>query len=67
MADIMFKHASFRAFTDAYNYLHANDLAERFLLNAKRLADAFYCFELVKFYSQNNLNDKLRGTFFWVA
>jgi len=53
LADIIFKHSSFRAFADAYNYLNMSSLAYRFLLNPKRLADAFFCLELCKFYNDN--------------
>lgn len=53
LSDIIFKHSSFRAFTDSYNYLHCSSLQFRFLLNSKRLADAFYCFELVRFFYEN--------------
>lgn len=50
LADIIFKHTSFRAFTDTYNYLNASKLPFRFLLNAKRLTDSFFCYELCRFH-----------------
>jgi hypothetical protein len=53
LADIVFKHCSFRAFSDTYNFMNTSLLPFRYLLNAKRLADAFFCFELCKFYSEN--------------
>jgi len=53
LADIIFKHTSFRAFADTYNYLNISQLPFRFLLNAKRLADAFFCYELCRFYNNH--------------
>lgn len=54
MADIMFKQASFRGFCDSYKYLNAKDVEIRFKLNMKRLIEVFYCFEIIKFFIENN-------------
>ena len=61
MADIMFKHTSFRAFCDSYIFLHANKLEKRCAFNRKRITDAFYCLELVKYYSENDLKEELKS------
>ncbi len=60
----MFKHCSMRAYTEAYNYIHFNFEGpsrdgEQALLNQKRLADVYYCYELVKFVYENKFDDPL--------
>jgi hypothetical protein len=57
LADLLFKHCSFKAFSESYNFLHANIEQNRFSLDPKRLADVFYAYELCKFYHENNLNE----------
>ena len=52
IASILFNHASFRGFAQAYNYLHAKIDFSRIKLNAKRLTDVFYTYELNKYYSE---------------
>jgi len=52
IASILFNHASFRGFAQAYNYRHANIDFTRTKLNAKRLTDVFYTYELNKYYSE---------------
>jgi hypothetical protein len=61
LADFMYKHCGFRAFTDAYNSLYAVNCDNRFKLNRLRLADIFYCYELVKFYKEHNIAEPLIG------
>ena len=62
-SDIIYKHSSFKAFTEAYNYLHATNFGQRFLLNAKRLADAFFVMELIKFYDEHSISKHLESKF----
>lgn len=50
----MFKQSSFRGFSDAYNYMYAKNLDRRFRLNYKRLIEVFFCYEILKFFSENN-------------
>ena len=50
----MFKQSSFRSFCDAYNYMFAKDIDRRFRLNNKRLLEVFYCYEILKFFKENN-------------
>jgi hypothetical protein len=64
MADIMFKQSSFRNFAAAYTFRRRKDFPERQTLNAKRLADIFYCYEILKFYYENNLKDRIKSIFF---
>jgi hypothetical protein len=52
IAAILFNHASFRGFTQAYNYRYANTDFSRVKLNAKRLTDVFYAYELNRYYSE---------------
>jgi hypothetical protein len=59
MADLLFKHTSFRGFADAYNFLYANDYNKRQLLNRIRLTDAFYASEIVKFYHEHHMDKVL--------
>ena len=62
-ADILFKQTSFFGFTNAYNYLNASKDHSRFFLNAKRLADVFYCFQLHKYYTEFMPNEALKSIF----
>ena len=50
MADTLFKQSSFRSFAETYNFLYSIKVTDRFRLNAKRLADAFYCYHISKYY-----------------
>ena len=47
LADIIFKHSSFSAFSDAYNYIYHSRLSSRYLMNPKILANLFYTYELI--------------------
>jgi hypothetical protein len=60
LSDILFKHCSFRAFADSYNFLYGNQLFERAKLNQKRLTEIFYCYESCKFHADyaTQLNNK---------
>jgi hypothetical protein len=55
LADLVFKQASYKGFADAYNYMNGDPSNSRFKLCPKRLAQIFYCFELCKFYHENDL------------
>lgn len=62
MSDIMFKQTSFAGFCDAYNFLYANNLNDiRHKLQPHRLADVFYCYELIKFYNENGIDHNIEG------
>lgn len=52
MADVLFKQTSFTAFTNAYNYLYSPRHEITIQLNAKRLADVFFCFNLQQYYNE---------------
>ncbi len=55
IADLLFKHCSFKSFTESYNFLHAIGTNYRYNLVDKRFTDLFYTYELVKFYSEHSL------------
>jgi hypothetical protein len=70
LGDIIFKHCSMRAYSEAYNYIHfnfdqPNADGQHALLNQKRLADVFYCYELVKFVTESKNDDYLISNFFF--
>ncbi len=50
MTDIIFKHSSIKAFTSAYNHLYAPKRQERYFLYSKRITEAFYAYNLTKYY-----------------
>ncbi len=52
MSDIMFKQSSFRAFADSYNNLFYRDTI---CLEPKRLTEAFYAYNLLKFRKEAGL------------
>jgi hypothetical protein len=49
MADLIFKHSSFYAFSNCYNYLHSHNSHSRNFLTDKRLSDVYYAFEMSKY------------------
>ena len=51
-ADLFFKTSSFRSFCASYNYLNMPNTKERRELEPKRLADIFYTFELLKYFTE---------------
>jgi hypothetical protein len=57
MADIFFKHSSFKAYANSYNFQFIDLNFARFKMDHRRLIDFFYTFQLVKylreFYSEN--------------
>ena len=57
MADIFFKHSSFKAYANSYNFQFIDLAFERFKMDYRRLIDFFYAYQLVKylreFYSEN--------------
>jgi hypothetical protein len=63
LSDILFKHSSFRSFSDSYNYQHSLAVKERFLMSPIRLADIFYSYELNKFWSENDIKEPLESKY----
>ncbi len=59
LADLIFKQCSFKAFSEAYNFHHSSVLFERALMNAKRLSEAFFAFEIVKYYNEHQLDEHI--------
>jgi len=53
IADILFLHASFRGFSQSYNYRHSLKQNVRDKLNYKRLADVYYAFHLNIFHDEH--------------
>jgi len=64
LADILFKQSSFKAFADAYNFQNSRASLHRGLMNPKRLSDIFYCFEIIKFYNENNIPGPIKCKFY---
>ncbi len=64
IADLVFKHSSFRAFADAYNYQFATDQNSRFMLERRNITSIFYCFELIKFYSEHKIDQHFESIIF---
>ena len=61
LADIIFKHSSFKGYTKAYNFIAAYNLQKRSNLQYQRLVEVFYAFHLTKYYKEfwnNNLISK---------
>ena len=52
MADIFFKHCSFKAYANACNYQFMAKEFERIKLDHRRLIDFFYCYHLVKYFKE---------------
>jgi hypothetical protein len=63
LADIMFKHSSFRAYSDAYNFYHAKYTKNRYFMNPKQLSDVFYSYEILKFNHEHNITNLLTSNF----
>jgi hypothetical protein len=64
LADIMFKHTSFKAFADAYNFLYAGKMKIRYLMSPKNLSDVFYAFEILKFNKEHNIDGQIKSNKF---
>ena len=52
MADIYFKHSSFSAFSNSYNYQYQTKEFERDKLDYRRLIDIWFCFKLVEYFKE---------------
>ncbi len=61
LSDIIFKHSSFRAFADSYNFQCALDISERFHMSPIRLADIFYAYEINKFWNEHAISNPLES------
>lgn len=57
----MFKHSSFRAYSDAYNFYHAKYTKNRYFMNPKQLSDVFYCYEILKFNQEHNITSLIKS------
>jgi len=53
LADIMFKHTSFKGFTAAYNFINAPKIRDRFYLIPSRLTENFYVFHINKYFNEH--------------
>jgi hypothetical protein len=62
LADLMFKHASFKSFTAAYNYTTALKSSNRYYLISARLTENFYCYHIQKYFLEF-LNCNLNGNY----
>lgn len=67
LSAILFNHASFRGFAQAYNYRHAVKNYERKILNQKRLTEAFLTYHLNKYFSQLRGDNLISMYFTYIA
>jgi hypothetical protein len=63
LADIVYNHTTFRGFTNAYNYTKKYQNLNRFILDQKRLTEAFYTYHLVKYVNENILEHQVKSKF----